>query len=453
MADFSGSLASIELAAVTQFLSSLGKSGQLRVARGPWTGQLAFQHGRLTDASVDGEHGPAALEFVAVALRNGHFEFSESESPDRRAAHAPGLDPRAADLLAHFSKTQTQPQTWPQLWPAGLPDPTAIPYLLPPAAGNDEAVLALDRLAVYLLLDVDGVRSVGDLVARHGTLRALRGLGRLSELGLVGVAEPGTLVPSNAPNPALQAAAGAAAASPALVEASPAARPAPRRSPVARARGLLGGVPRLLRSELAKSLLLTGLLILGIRSVVQNFRVDGISMQPTFVGGQVLVINRAAYFHVEGTPLANILPTTAQGSTRFLFGGPRRGDIVVFRAPPQPDSDYIKRIIGLPGDTILVRDGRVYVNDVPLDEPYITFPADYTFPSNGVPLPIPDGNYFVLGDNRPDSFDSHTGWLVPVDDLIGRAWVRYWPPSAVGVVQPGTPSPSQAVARDSQTRP
>jgi signal peptidase I len=107
--------------------------------------------------------------------------------------------------------------------------------------------------------------------------------------------------------------------------------------------------------------------------------------------------------------------------------------VAVFKAPPEPGADYIKRIIGLPGESVLVRNGQVFVGGVRLDEPYVQFEASYTFPSDGLPLVIPDGAYFVLGDNRPESFDSHLGWLVSVEDLIGRAWFRYWPPTELGM--------------------
>jgi signal peptidase I len=186
--------------------------------------------------------------------------------------------------------------------------------------------------------------------------------------------------------------------------------------------------------ELLQTVVLTLAIFLGVRSLVQNFRVEGASMEPTLTTGQYLLINKAAYFHVEGTPLEHLLPGTRQGSTDYPFGGPQRGEIVVFRAPTQPDKDFIKRIIGLPGDTILVKNGQVYVNGERLDEPYIHFPATYTYPFDGQPRQVPDGNYFVLGDNRPNSSDSHLGWFVPVDNLVGKAWVSYWPPQDWGPV-------------------
>jgi signal peptidase I len=153
-----------------------------------------------------------------------------------------------------------------------------------------------------------------------------------------------------------------------------------------------------------------------VRGVVQNFRVEGPSMQPTLATGQFLWVNKAAYFQVN---------------QEFVFGGPQRGDIAVLVAPgDQEDFDLIKRVIGLPGDTLLVEHGHVLINGRPLDEPYIQFHASYTFPTDGQPLTIPDGQYFVLGDNRANSRDSHLGWLVPAANLVGRAWLTYWPPAA-----------------------
>jgi len=91
-----------------------------------------------------------------------------------------------------------------------------------------------------------------------------------------------------------------------------------------------------------------------------------------------------------------------------------------------------------------VRGGHVFVNGQQLSEPYIEFPADYIMPADGSQVVVPSGSYFVLGDNRPESLDSHFGWFVPVDDLIGRAWLRYWPPSEVGVVQAAPPGLASA---------
>lgn len=190
-----------------------------------------------------------------------------------------------------------------------------------------------------------------------------------------------------------------------------------------------------LASELLQTVALTLLIFLSVRAVVQNFRVEGASMEPTLQPDQYLLINKAVYFHVENTPFESLpLPTVRQGALAFPFGGPQRGDIVVFRAPLQPDKDFIKRVIGLPGDQVLIRNGRVSVNGKPLEEPYVHFSATYNYPVSGQPYTVPEESYFVLGDNRPNSSDSHLGWTVPVGNLIGRAWVSYWPPTALGIV-------------------
>jgi signal peptidase I len=137
---------------------------------------------------------------------------------------------------------------------------------------------------------------------------------------------------------------------------------------------------------------------LGGGAVLQGSHVEGISMLPSLQPGQLLLVNRTA----------------------FWFGGPHRGDLVVFRAPTGPGRDFVKRVIGLPGDSLLIDSGRVEINGQALDEPYVHFPADYTYPLDSQPLEVPEDAYFVLGDNRPESADSHLGWVVPSRNLVGR---------------------------------
>ncbi len=185
--------------------------------------------------------------------------------------------------------------------------------------------------------------------------------------------------------------------------------------------------------EILQTVLLTLIIFAGVRSVVQNFKVDGASMEPTLHTGQYLLINKMAYFHIEGVPLQiaeDLHLVTTTGDSAFPFGGPQRGDIVVFRYPGGPDRDFIKRIIGLPGDTIQIERGRVYVNGVLQQEDYIEAVPTYSLP----PQKVPQDSYFVLGDNRPNSSDSHIWGYVPEANLIGKAWVSYWPPNEWGVV-------------------
>ena len=160
------------------------------------------------------------------------------------------------------------------------------------------------------------------------------------------------------------------------------------------------------------------LLFVVVRGVIQNFRVEGPSMLPTLESGQFLWVNKAAYFNKDG---------------QFPLGGPHRGDIAVLRLPDE-NVDLIKRVIGLPGDRIRITRGEVYVNDNKLEEPYIRFEGSYSYPHNGQSVVVPAGQFFVLGDNRPNSRDSHLGWFVPAENLVGRAWLSYWPPAHFGLV-------------------
>jgi signal peptidase I len=425
MAELSGSLAGFGFARLLEFLSELGKTGDLLVSQGNWTAQLSFERGQLTASTVADEQGLAALEFIALFMQAGEFEFFESPP-----SLTPNLDVRT-DPLGQFKRLSVDARG-----PASsrLPEPNSVPRVA--AFNNDDpfgdAGMVLSRSAVLVLAQIDGVQTLRDIAARDGLLRTMKAVVRLSELGLIAfddLAGASQVVPTTRPSAAVDL---------------DAWEPEPIPQPI----GHADSAPRdelrwLLHSELARMALVVGLAVLGVHWAVQNFRVDGVSMQPSFEAGQVLVVNRAAYLHIEGAPLADVLPTTRQGRTAYLFGGPQRGDVAVFRAPSEPNTDYLKRIIGLPGDSVLVQDGQVFVNGTLLEEPYIQFPADYTFPEDGQALRIPDSSYFVLGDNRPESFDSHVGWLVQAQDLVGRAWVRYWPLRELGVVQ--TSQPGQRV--------
>jgi signal peptidase I len=194
-----------------------------------------------------------------------------------------------------------------------------------------------------------------------------------------------------------------------------------------------GSKMRPLLVEILQTVLLTLIIFAGVRSVVQNFKVDGASMEPTLHSGQYLLITKMAYFRLEGVPLQvaeRIGAVPADRESYFPFGGPQHGDIIVFRFPGTPDRDFIKRVIGLPGDTIQIDHGKVYRNGVQLDEEYIRAVPSYSLPAQKVP----EGNYFVLGDNRPNSSDSHIWGFVPEANAIGKAWVSYWPPNQWGVL-------------------
>jgi signal peptidase I len=411
MPGLNGSLAFVELVPLVRLLMTLGKSGDLVLSRGSWSGRLLLDRGRLSGAAVVDHTGLEALEFICVALPDAEFEFLEG-TPTLSANLDVSPDPLVE--LERFAANR-------ESWNGALPAADVVPQVVRAAPVQNDVDIVLGLSALHVLVDVDGQRSVGELAARHGLLRTLKSLNRLRELGLIAFPASELSPPPTPPEPGTNGR-----------ERHLRDRPTTPKSD--RSAGTLTRLiaERIARSETVRAVMMTSLVILCLRSFVQNFRVDGVSMLPGFEGGQVLLVNRAAYFHVENTPLESILPTHTQGSADYLFGGPQHGDIVVFRAPPQPDADYIKRIIAVPGDSVLVSSGQLYVSGIPLDEPYVEFKANYNFPTDGTPLVVPDGYYFVLGDNRPESFDSHAGWLVPVDDLVGRVWIRYWPPKALG---------------------
>lgn len=163
--------------------------------------------------------------------------------------------------------------------------------------------------------------------------------------------------------------------------------------------------------DILETLILAVVLYFGINAVSVRVRVDGFSMNPTLQDGEYILVNRLAY----------------------KIGNPARGDIVVFSFPMDPKQDLIKRVIGLPGETISVQDGKVLVNGMALNEPYIAAPPIY----NNTWV-VPEGQLFVLGDNRNESKDSHEWGMLPMENVVGRAILIYWPPAQWQVIDPAT---------------
>ena len=148
-----------------------------------------------------------------------------------------------------------------------------------------------------------------------------------------------------------------------------------------------------------------------IQTAVQKSSVIGYCMEPGLQNGQQLLINKVVYY----------------------FHEPERGDVIILHPPPPYNpktTPFIKRIIALPGDTIEVKNGAVYINGSELDEPYIKEPPTYNFQQKK----IPENEYFVLGDNRNNANDSHVWGTVPRQNIIGKAWLSIWPPSEWGLV-------------------
>ena len=197
--------------------------------------------------------------------------------------------------------------------------------------------------------------------------------------------------------------------------------------------------------EILETIILTVVIFLLVRSVVQNFKVEGRSMEPTLRSGQYLLINKAAYWSFDTSKILQFLPgqhDQAESPTRvFPFGEPQRGDIIVFMYPVDPSRDFIKRVIGLPGDRVAIEQGTVYVNGQPLHEPYLRTVPQYDLPEQIVP---PD-QYFVLGDNRNSSSDSHVWGMVPKENIVGKALLCYWPPEEWGFLSSEAPAAAQSV--------
>jgi signal peptidase I len=161
--------------------------------------------------------------------------------------------------------------------------------------------------------------------------------------------------------------------------------------------------------EVVETVVFTLLIYAFVRHFLfENYRVVGYSMVATLEDNQFLVVNKLGY----------------------RFHDPQRGDIIVFRDPNTAGRKLIKRVIGLPGEVVEIRQGQVFVDEQPLDEPYIQNPGYYSFPSTQ----IPTGQYFVLGDNRNNSSDSHSWGTLARDLIVGKAWLSYWPPRLWGVV-------------------
>ncbi len=191
--------------------------------------------------------------------------------------------------------------------------------------------------------------------------------------------------------------------------------------------------------ELVETALFILLVFFIVRGIVQNFKIEGSSMEPTLQSGQYILVNKLVYFHFDLNAPLRLLPGQEPLEQRVIypFHQPRRGDIVVFEYPRDVSKDYIKRVIGLPGDTIEIRDGQVFVNGAALDQPYLgdikTFCVTGYACQNG-PIEVPPGHVFVMGDNRANSSDSREWGPLPLDRVIGKAWLIYFPLTEWGLV-------------------
>jgi signal peptidase I len=159
--------------------------------------------------------------------------------------------------------------------------------------------------------------------------------------------------------------------------------------------------------DVLETLVLAVVLFVSINLITARIRVDGASMEPTLVTGEYVIVSKLSY----------------------RLGSPQRGDIIVFHFPRDPKEEYIKRVIGLPGDEVEIKNGVVFVNGQKLNESYLKVKTD-----NMGTWRVPAGQLFVLGDNRNNSSDSRSWGTVPIDYVVGKALLVYWPPPSWGLI-------------------
>jgi len=186
-------------------------------------------------------------------------------------------------------------------------------------------------------------------------------------------------------------------------------------------RSSLWAEARLLLRDLVFALMIAALVLVF---VVQPVKVEGTSMLPRLHDGERIFVNKLIYYdEYRWAPKIE------------------RGDIVVFWYPDDPSKSYIKRVVGLPGETVEVREGTVYIDGLPLEEKYLD-PQENLSTRSQAPVMVKPGYYYVMGDNRDNSSDSRSWGLVPKKYIYGKALLRYWPPSAASVIHHEDLSPA-----------
>ena len=155
-------------------------------------------------------------------------------------------------------------------------------------------------------------------------------------------------------------------------------------------------------------------------------------MSPTLEGGQYLVVDQVSYFQMDVERLSRIVPFWGASGTdpKFAFDPPTRGEIIVFRYPEDPSKDFVKRVVGLPGEKVEVRSGIVHIDGLAQREPYL----QRTDRSSARAITLREREYYVIGDNRRNSNDSRAWGVVPEENIVGKVWLVYWPWEDVHIV-------------------
>ncbi|HYW88366.1 MAG TPA: signal peptidase I [Chloroflexota bacterium] len=396
MTELRGRVQQFGLASVMRLGTELDRSGCLTISEAGMVGQVLFAPGRVVAASVGEERGQPALEFIALALAEGDFVYSDRVSPSIE----PNLELTAHELQVELEELLARPKRQ-----GSGPVLGAVPHVAQFQRESSDRQVVLNGSELATLLAVDGRRTTHEIVSSRDPVQALHTLTRLVEAGVIELDPPAAPVMAEpaipiVPEPAIPVA--AESAIPVVpVPAAPPPVKTPRR-------------PSKIVRDVVQLAILTVLFVIALRGIVHSVHVQGQSMLPGLHDGQLLLVNRLAY----------------------LFGHPARGDVVVFQSPDASDSEFVKRVTGLPHENIRIAHGSVFVDGRLLDEPY-------TAPTSGIidtqladelSIRVPDDSYFVLGDNRSVSLDSRLGWFVRADQLIGQAWLSYWPLETWGLI-------------------
>ena len=199
-------------------------------------------------------------------------------------------------------------------------------------------------------------------------------------------------------------------------------------------RSLVAGAGMRAFRELLTTVVMATLVFILVQGTVRNYRVEGFSMDNSFHNGQLVLVSKLSYARPGVKGISKVLPFLDRDKDGVMepFGAPMRGDVVVFYSVEQSGRFLVKRVIGLPGDSVEIRKGVIYSNGKPVDErSYIDNPGVYTMSATT----IPSGSYWVMGDNRTASSDSRTWGFLPRKNLVGKAWVSYWPLDRLGWVR------------------
>ena len=183
--------------------------------------------------------------------------------------------------------------------------------------------------------------------------------------------------------------------------------------------------------DLFEAVVLALLIFFLIRGSIENFKVEGSSMKPELSGGEYVMVNKLSFFRVDMRRLSDLVPfwDAEIGKKHIPFTGPpNRGDVIVFHAPVRPPKDFVKRVIGLPGETVEIRSGTVYIDGVELEESH-QLGSELRHYQDSSPITLKDDEFYVLGDNRGSSNDSKDLGPVRLEDIVGKIAFVYWPVS------------------------